>query len=259
VSSDPVSGALVKAGAEATTEAAKGVVSRILGPPLEEVGEQLRLMVRAKFTPLRTKWLTQVEAGELALEAATRRLAGVPPETLVTPRAEVVAGVVEGLQTRADVPELRAMFVELLAAAMQANTEERAHPAFAEIIRQLTPDEARLLRTLTKSPSILATFKSSERGNRELVDHRIRAAWRRIHAAAETPSDLETFGRAVNNHERLGLLRYGARKFSSREDPNLETGLMDLQYEIDFTPFGREFAGVCIGALEQPPFTGNAS
>jgi hypothetical protein len=41
---------------------------------------------------------------------------------------------------------LRDMYANLLAASMDARTAAGAHPCFTDIIRQLTPDEARILR-----------------------------------------------------------------------------------------------------------------
>lgn len=145
---DPASTSIVKAAAEAIGETAKeetkSIVQKLLGPATEEVGELLRLAVRSRTSGLRTRLLTANEAAEVAFEDATRKLRNSSPDALREPDPSVVAGVIEGMQTRAAIPELRDMFTSLLAASMQAGADA-PHPAFSEIIRQLVPDEARLL------------------------------------------------------------------------------------------------------------------
>jgi hypothetical protein len=60
-----------------------------------------------------------------------------------------------GLVVAGDTDELRDLFANLVVSAMDKQTSDSAHPAFAEIIRQLTPDEARLLRMLRPGNGIL--------------------------------------------------------------------------------------------------------
>ena len=49
-------------------------------------------------------------------------------------------------------PDLREMYATLLANAMDSESADNAHPAFAEIIRQMTPDEARIFKFLANEP-----------------------------------------------------------------------------------------------------------
>lgn len=65
---------------------------------------------------------------------------------LVTPRLEVDVPALESRRYADEVPELQEMYVNFLGTAMDRETAMRAHPAFAEIIRQMTPDEARIVR-----------------------------------------------------------------------------------------------------------------
>jgi hypothetical protein len=73
------------------------------------------------------------------------RVAQIPDEELITPRFSVAGPTVQGIAFTVDEPELRSMYLNLLAAASDARVASTAHPSFAEIIRQLSSEEAVLL------------------------------------------------------------------------------------------------------------------
>ncbi len=73
------------------------------------------------------------------------RLADVPDEDLIAPKLSVAGPTVQGIAFTVEEPDLKAMYLNLLATASDKRVEASAHPAFAEVIRQLTSEEARLL------------------------------------------------------------------------------------------------------------------
>jgi hypothetical protein len=109
-----------------------------VGKALETVGEA----INAVLAPVRlTVWgFDQIET--MLKERLQARLAGVAPDELKTPPANVLVPAIEALRYTAEIPELRDMYVALIASSMQG----KAHPAFAETIRQMSPSEARFLR-----------------------------------------------------------------------------------------------------------------
>ena len=70
---------------------------------------------------------------------------------LVSPPLTVAGPTVEALRFAGSEPSLRDMYVNLLATSMDKDATQHAHPSFVEIIRQLTPDEARLLKHIASS------------------------------------------------------------------------------------------------------------
>lgn len=78
--------------------------------------------------------------------------ADTPPERLQEIAASIAGPTVEALRYIGDDEELREMFATLLATAADRATAPNAHPAFADIIRQLTADEARVLGVLAAEP-----------------------------------------------------------------------------------------------------------
>jgi hypothetical protein len=244
MSPDPITsaatGAVVKV-AEETAKATSNLVQKILGPPSEEVGDHLRLLVRTKLAAWRGRLLTANEAAELAVEAASRRLRNVPSEQIQSPAPEVLAGVVEGLQTRADVPELREMFANLLAAAMDASRAAEAHPAYTEIIRQIVADEARLFEYFVSRFAVaLRQELPTEVGDNVTVVGRTRA--RLVHLAEKAGCDRPSLASEyVQNLTRLGLIGERRSKGAEIKGPG---AVIDVR--IKPTDFGRAFAAACL-------------
>ena len=82
------------------------------------------------------------------IPALAERLKKVPEERVVTPEPSVAGPAIEALRFAGHEPSLRELYANLLATSMDKKTAREAHPSFVEIIRQLTPDEARIVELL---------------------------------------------------------------------------------------------------------------
>lgn len=76
----------------------------------------------------------------------TTKTAKIPPEHVVEPKASVAGPALQGLAFAHEEPQLKDLFLELIASAMDGRKANTAHPAFVEVLKQLTGEEARLLR-----------------------------------------------------------------------------------------------------------------
>jgi hypothetical protein len=72
----------------------------------------------------------------------------IPEDLLQEPPLNIAGPVMQGLSYTHESEQLRRMFLALLATSMDASREDEAHPAFADIVRQLAPDEASVLAAL---------------------------------------------------------------------------------------------------------------
>lgn len=68
-----------------------------------------------------------------------------PPENIVTPKPNIAVPALEALRYTGHESSLSDLYANLLAASMDKSTAQGAHPAFVEIIKQLTPDEAKIV------------------------------------------------------------------------------------------------------------------
>jgi hypothetical protein len=127
---DPISAALAKGGLEPV----KGLLQRVAGPLGDEVGESLALMARPYRIKLSLKMFhkTQRMLGE----------AGIAPQA-VPPR--LFLPMLEAASIEND-EDLHTKWSALLANA--AASPGKVHPSYIEILKQLTPDDARFLDKL---------------------------------------------------------------------------------------------------------------
>lgn len=117
-------------------------------PGAIEIGktfETVAKTVNAALTPLRLLvWgFDQIE--EFLMDRLSYKLKDTPKERIITPDLRIAGPAVESLKFAGYVEEIREMYATLLATSMDADRADTAHPAFVEMVRQLTPDDARVL------------------------------------------------------------------------------------------------------------------
>lgn len=88
---------------------------------------------------------------ERVIPGVTKKLANVPEDRIGPPDPMIAGPALEALRFAGHKDELREMFENLLANAIDRKTAESTHPSFVEIIKQITPDEAKILRFLSRS------------------------------------------------------------------------------------------------------------
>lgn len=121
----------------------------LLQPAAKEIGRGLGTVaqtINAALLPLRaTIWgFDRIEAWLFA--SLAQRFAEKPPERIIPPSPQIAGPAIEALRFAANEETLREMYANLLATAMDRESALAAHPAFVEVIRQLLPDEARVVR-----------------------------------------------------------------------------------------------------------------
>jgi hypothetical protein len=145
---------LAELGAKAAIEIAKPAYEDAVQPAAREVGQAgktLGGLVRVALRPIQSLTL----AGDLFFERVDgwlrESLGSVPEEKLVEPPPNIAGPLLLNLAFAQDQDELRRLYVELLAKAMQADLRSTIHPAFVDIVKSLSPREALLLETLAAS------------------------------------------------------------------------------------------------------------
>ncbi len=78
----------------------------------------------------------------------TEKIQTIPEECLVEPKPYISVPAIQGLALFHEEEELKEMFLNLLASSIDSRTAEKVHPAYAEIIKQLSPKEAELLEDI---------------------------------------------------------------------------------------------------------------
>lgn len=127
-----------------------------LGPPAQAFGREVEpvgaaageLVTRVvlplfrSLEPLVYRWERLADWIPLAMD---QRLKGVPREKIVPPEPRIAVPALQALTYSLDDKLIREMFANLLAADMNEDRKRDAHPAFVEIIKEMTSAEARVL------------------------------------------------------------------------------------------------------------------
>jgi Abortive infection alpha len=146
------------------------VYDDMLKPAAQELGKGL--VTVAKTVNMVLAPLKMVVWGYERIEdwletEVSNKLKDVPPERIQTPAPNVAGPAIEAMRFVGNEPDLRNLYANLLKTAMDTETAEKAHPGFVEIIKQLTPDEARIVNYLTIAAGIpVIELRDNDIGNR---------------------------------------------------------------------------------------------
>jgi len=140
------------------------------------------------------------------------KVASVPPDQITEPKASIAGPALQGLAFAHEEPDLKEMYLSLLASSMDKRAAASAHPAFVEMIRQLEASEARLLRGILRVASGIAVaeirrIKEGESGWVTLQRH--------VADLVQDGQPVEDpqFPAMVDNWIRLGLVHISYDKF----------------------------------------------
>jgi Abortive infection alpha len=141
--------------------------------PLSEALKTVTSLISASLAPVRFI-LAHAQAEEQSWYAApiaeVLEERDIPKERIIPPRSSI-AGPALLDWLFADSDELRKMYAALLATAMDKETADTAHPGSATVIRQLTPDEARIIEWLyLNGHQAFCFFIEGGEGGKPLLD-----------------------------------------------------------------------------------------
>lgn len=238
---------------KATNEATK---LPVVAPVAAAVNAHIQAFAERRLGPALRRVLRLEEAAEVAATETAARLADVAAEDLVDPAPAVAAGVVVALQTRAEEPELRAMFAELLANACRRDRAGGVRLAFVEVLRQLEPEDARLLRVMTLPDDADHFIRSGD--SRELPPEggRVKSfdfglKGERGYYEYQRPTAV-----SIDNLTRLGLIvedPHNGFWLGQRSRP--QDGGRVSEVRVALTSFGEAFTRACVRnpAQEESP------
>lgn len=149
-------------------------------PTAKSVGNTLSLVPRTIGVWL-GKWEKWVINGEesirLTAEAVREKAEKIPEEKLTEPEPYVAIPVVQQLSYCYDSEELRELYANLLVSSMNIDTKHYVYPSFVDIIKQLSPMDAKVLEAMKQKQSALPVvtvrlnFKESKTFHELLIDY----------------------------------------------------------------------------------------
>ncbi len=252
---------------ETVKEIAKDVYNDAGKPIAKPTGELIGLVpraIKAALSPVE-KWVLQKEYNiEETKRLLEQKLENISPDLIESPDPHIAVPALQYISYCMDNEDLRDMYANLLANSMNKVVKRGVHPGFVEIIKQLSPDEARLLKQFkieSVVPTITVRLNNEEGYGVSIVKNFTDIGEK---ANCEQKIDLNNY---FDNLIRLGLLEK-AETFSSlkpgeydalKHHPYIVSKIskMDLsktEYKtIDYidsyiaiTDFGKAFCEICI-------------
>jgi hypothetical protein len=224
------------------------VYQDVLQPALQQIGSGLEGVLKIVVAPFRVLGYASDKHLQDFREGLERKSVAIPQENLIPPNLTVAGPILQSLGYTVHEAPLREMFTSLLVTAMDSRTAQLAHPAYAEIIKQLSPDEARILayshkigmshaiahvKRYTRGKSISPSFTYVTRNLSNIA----------IDAGCTNP---ELSGTYISNIERLGL--YELPNFIY-EDKSWYEWIDNRFSEIKPLLGGDDFADIEYGAM----------
>ena len=235
---------------------------------VQAAGKTLGLIpraIKAALLPLE-KWVLQreynIEATKKMLE---KKLENISPEHISSPEPYVAVPAMQYISYCVNNDELRDMYANLLANSMINIVKKGVHPGFVDIIKQLSPDEARILKYMSEGhdsiPTINVRYQNEHGEGLDVLKN-----FSDIGEKSGCESTIETEA-AFDNLIRLGLI--SQREFASLTNKKLyellknhecikkyndikeliDGGYNKIVYNEGFvflTSFGKVFCKICI-------------
>ncbi len=221
----------------------KDIYEDLAKPAVREAGSAIGNVVKvARFILAPIDYLAaQHGRWQRYLERVAQK---VPDEKRIDAHPQLAGPVLEGLRYTEEGSLTAELFLNLLARAIDRDRVDEAHPAFASIIAQLSPDEALVLYHLRKRP-----FKLTQTA---ALDPDVRLFSPRTTVENEFPTRELAFPNNffmymdhLHSLNLAGVGQQGNQEATYEESPRRQTGVI-IRSSIALTPFGELFSKACV-------------
>ncbi len=255
---------------DVTTEVAKEIAKNVYNdagkPVAKPTGELVGLIpraIKAALSPLE-KWILQREYNVAETKKLLEeKLQNTPPELIESPAPHIAVPAMQYISYCMDNEELREMYANLLANSMNKVVKNGVHPGFVEIIKQLSPDEAKILRYINNVSFVpTVALKAYKKNGETVVPLKL---FTNIGELCDC-EDFGGYGKHIDNLIRLGLINASTKQCladKSRYDSLKNHSYilsrkayienMDKIAKVDFvegymelTVFGKAFCSICL-------------
>lgn len=240
----------------------------LMQPSAQETGK-LFARVPATINALFAPWDNWIQWQRYSVERTKRllekKLENVSPEDIVAPEPYVAIPAIDALSYSIDNQELREMYATLLSKAMYKKTKDAVHPAFIEVIKQMSPADAAYFKHIA-SLSALPIINIGVECQDDFCSYIPTIKYFNTFS-----KDFPNYELSISNLLRLGLIDIPAGSYYADESlynelikeslnqgydldyfakqlPN-DTRLKQIQYDnlcISITDFGENFYSVCV-------------
>lgn len=244
--------------ASAAAGAGFGVLAKAFNGPIKSLEDLWYSQFGYKSDLAKAKKKAQVEAYKKDI---LEELNKISPENYQEPKLNIIGPALEASKYYIEEAELRKMFAKLIASAIDSSKASFVHPAFVEIIKQMTGKDALIL---TRLPDFghLANINLAIRNKKEsinMADH--------IYLSKEIPQYSKEISLSIANFERLNIInvshiialpekdtyslyencnKYKEAMQILKENPDKYDRCYLERFYFTTTVFGRTFKNICL-------------
>lgn len=251
---------------KAAAEVGKDVAEDLIRPTSQSIGNNLGQFVDGVMGWLGYWGEKQKIKRAVYLEDYKRKITenvlGIPEENLIEPPTRIVGPAIEASKYFIEEEYCRDMFAKLIASSCDSSVASSVHPSFPEIIKQLTPLDARYLALFKRFPTYPAVELTAERKDKivspfpsilfDFKSDENNFSYYEQLELTKTIESLSRFGLLIKNPDVLELA-YDYDTFKKHWYYNmiLET-LSDgstvkmKKYRLELTQLGKDFLRCCI-------------
>ena len=143
------------------------------------------------------------------VEKVNTKLKEIHPDELVEPSLHIIGPAIQDSKFYIDSEVLRGMFANLIAASMNKEKFKSVHPSYVEIIKQLSPDEGKILKFMKgKDFPFYNVYSQKERNGRLTLMKNFSILG--FQAGCEHPTHINIY---LDNLNRLGLIQLDSTRF----------------------------------------------
>ena len=252
--------------AKAAGRVAEDVAKDLVRPTSKSIGENVGLLVDGVMGWLGYWGQKQQIRREAYLKEykkqIAKKIAKIPEENLIEPPVRIVGPAIEASKFFIEEATCREMFAELIASSCNSAISGAVHPSFPEIIKQLSPLDARFLLLFKKQSTFPIAELTEKDANGKLTPFpNLLFDFMRVPndftiseqlELSKTVDMLVRFGLLIKNN-RIIQLNYDYSSFKSHwfysaAEKVLETGstLNIHYYRLELTLIGKDFVKTCV-------------
>lgn len=236
----------------------------IVQPTSEVVGLVPRA-IKAALSPLE-KWILQKEYNVAETKKMLEeKLRNTPPELIEAPEPHIAVPALQYISYCMDNNELRDMYANLLANSMNRVVKNGVHPGYVEIIKQLSPDEAKILKYMNLHntiPTITMRYVNKGGSGIDIIKN-FSDVGEKVNC--ESPQDIAKY---FDNLVRLGLINNAGGLYSltdktayeplknhrwvvphSSEESVKSMGFDKISFKesyVSISSYGKSFCSICL-------------
>lgn len=158
------------------------------------------------------------------VERVNSKLEKIPSEKFKEPSLHIIGPAIEASKFYIDSEELREMFANLITASMNEDKTLSVHPSYVEIIKQLSPDEAKILSYMKRKDFPFYNVHAHQGGDQYLTVMR-HFSIVGFQSNCKIPENITIY---LDNLNRLGLITLDATRYI--QDPTVYAEIEDNEF-----------------------------